>query len=189
MNLKLITPATTEPVTLTEAKSHLRITDSNNDTYITAIIKPARIKCENLTGRSLAPQTFELILDNFPYEKIEIPMPPVTTLSSIKYKDSDGIETEWTSSEYIFYDSEPAVIVPAYGYSWPSFTPYPMGAVKVRYVAGHTAANIPVPVKQAILLLIGHLFENREAVISGNELKEIPLGINSLLFDYKIWSL
>jgi len=191
MNLKLITAATTEPVSLIEAKAHLRVTDSNSDTLISSLIKTARQHCENFTGRALASQTFELIMDSFP-SVIELPMPPVTSLIAtdcgIKYKDSDGVETTLASTEYIFYDSEPAVIVNAYGKSWPTFIPYPIGAVKVRYVAGYTT-NIPEPIKQAIMLLVGHLYENREAINIGNIINEVPFGVTTLLFPYRIWSL
>jgi uncharacterized phiE125 gp8 family phage protein len=144
------------------------------------------MKCENHTGRALASQTFELTLDSFPYDKIEIPMAPVTSLTSIKYKDSDNVETTLASSEYIFYDSEPAVIIPAYGKSFPSYIPYPIGSVKIRYVAGYTT-NIPEPIKQAMLLLIGHLFENREAINIGNIVNKLPHGFEALLWDYIVW--
>ena len=192
MNLKIITAPTVEPVTLTEAKLHLRVTSTADDTLITGLIKTARQQAENFTGRSLASATFELVMDSFPYQ-IELPMPPVESITSIKYKDSDGIETTWSSSEYIFYNSEPAIITLAYGKSYPTFTPYPIGAVKIRYVAGYeTGATdpnflIPEEYKQAMLLLIGHLYEHREEV-TDEVLKNIPDGVQSLLFPSKIWS-
>lgn len=192
MNLKLITAAITEPVSLAEAKAHLRVTTPNDNTLIGNLIKAARQEVENYTNRALASQTFELIIDNFPKNKIVLPMPPIESIAWIKYKDCDGIETTMPSADYIFYNSEPAIIVPDYGISWPSFNPYPVGAVEIRFVAGYkTTGNnasliIPEPIRQALLLIIGHLYENREAVVEGNKIK-IPMGAEYLLYPYRVW--
>ena len=193
MNLKITTAPTVEPLTLTEAKAHLRVTSTADDTLITGLIKTARQQAENFTGRSLASATFELVMDSFPYQ-IELPMPPVESITSIKYKDSDGIETTWSSSEYIFYNSEPAIITLAYGKSYPTFTPYPIGAIKIRFVAGYRAASedpnlhIPEAIKQALLLIIGTLYENRENIIIGQTIAKIPLSAEALLYPYRVWS-
>lgn len=196
MNLKIITPATTEPVSLAEAKLHLRVTADTDNTLITNLIKTARQHAENYAGRALASQTLELVLDNFPCcyvdnspcGYIELPMPPVTSVTSVKYKNSDGIEATWDTAEYIFYDKEPAIITLAFNKSWPSFTPYPAGAVKVRYVAGYTT-NIPEPIRQAMLLLIATLYENREDIIVGQPAVKLPFGVQALLYPYKIFTL
>ena len=146
MDLKTITPVSTEAVTLTEAKSHLRIDGTAEDTYITSLITVAREYCETQTRRALASQTLELILDDFPNDYIELPKSPVQSITSIKYKNSDSVETTLTS--YISdLDKVPALIMPEYGDSFPSFTPYPSGAIRIRYVAGHTT-DIPKSIKQ-----------------------------------------
>lgn len=193
MNLKIITAPTIEPVTLTEAKAHLRVTGTDSDTLITSLIVAARQHCEAITCRALASATFELILDDFT-DKIVLPMSPVESVTSIKYTDSDSIETTLMDTEYILYTSEPAVIVPDYDVSWPSFTEFPLGAVKIRYVAGYRAAStdanlhIPEAIKQAILLVIGHLYENRQEYIIGQTIAKIPLAAEALLTPYRIWS-
>lgn len=194
MNLKIITAPTIEPLTLTEAKAHLRVTSTADDTLITTLIKVARQQCENFTGRALASATFELIMDSFPNGNIELPMTPVESVTSIKYKDSDNVETTWSSAEYIFYNSEPAVINLAYNKSYPTFTPYPIGAVKIRFVAGYklsgTDASLIIPevIKQALLLQISTLYENRENIIIGQTVAEMTFGTKSLLYPYKIFS-
>ncbi len=194
MNLKLITAATIEPVSLTEAKAHLRVTSTDEDTLIGIIIKAARQSAESMTRRSLASQVFELSLDDFPEEEIVLPMPPVESITSIKYKDSDGVETTWDSSKYVFYNSEPAKIIPVYGEVFPSFTPYPAGAVKIRFTAGYKTSGtdisliIPEAIKQALLLLIGSFYENREDLLSkGHIPKSLPFGVDALLYPYRIW--
>ncbi|HAS91524.1 MAG TPA: hypothetical protein DCS12_04545 [Clostridiales bacterium] len=194
MNLKLITAATIEPVSLMEAKAHLRVTSTDEDTLIGIIIKAARQSAESMTRRSLASQVFELSLDDFPEEEIVLPMPPVESITSIKYKDSDGVETTWDSSKYVFYNSEPAKIIPVYGEVFPSFTPYPAGAVKIRFTAGYKTSGtdisliIPEAIKQALLLLIGSFYENREDLLSkGHIPKSLPFGVDALLYPYRIW--
>jgi uncharacterized phiE125 gp8 family phage protein len=193
MNLKIITAPITEPVSLAEAKLHLRVTTDTDNTLITSLISAARIHCENITNRALASATFELVMDTFP-EKIVLPMSPVESITSIKYTDSDGIETTLAATEYILYTSEPAVVIPDYDVSWPSFTEYPLGAVKVRYVAGYRAAStdaslhIPEAIKQAILLIISTLYENRENIVIGQTIANIPMGAEALLQPFRIWS-
>ncbi len=194
MNLKLITAATTEPISIAEAKDHLRVTSADEDALIGAIIKSVRQIAESITRRSLASQVFEIALDDFPEEEIILPMPPVESITSVKYKNSDGVETTWESSKYIFYNSEPAKIIPAYGEVFPSFTPYPAGAVKVRFTAGYKTGGtdasliIPEAIKQALLLLIGSFYENREDLLSkGHIPKSLPFGVEALLFPYRIW--
>lgn len=192
MNLKIITAPTVEPISLIVAKSHLRVINTADDTLIASKIITARHHCENILHRALASTTFELIMGNFPCNKIVLPMPPVESVTSIKYKDCDSIETTMPTADYIFYNSEPAIIVPDYGISWPSFTPYPVGAVKIRFIAGYKTSGsdasliIPEEYKQAMLLLIGHLYEHREEV-SEEVLKNIPTGIDSLLYPTRIW--
>lgn len=193
MIIKIITAPTEELISLEDAKKHLRVTSSDEDSIITSIIKVAREVAENFTRRALASQTLEYIIDKFPEKVITLPMPPVESITSIKYKNSSGVETTWDSSKYIFLDSEPAKIVPAYGEIFPSFTPYPIGAVRIRYVTGYKAegdANIIIPeaIKQALFLLIGHYFENREILLErGHIPKTIPFSAEALLYSYKIW--
>lgn len=197
MNLKIITAPVSEPVTLEEAKSHLKVTSGDEDTLIENLITTARQYSENFTRRALASAVFELVLDNFPSgsnEAIVLPRPPLEEVASIRYKDSDGNETVWGSENYIVYSSEPAEIYPAYGVYYPNFTPYPKGAVKVRYTAGYRTSGddpnliIPKAIKQAMLLIIGDWYENREALLSkGHIPKTIPFGVEALLTPYRIF--
>ena len=188
MQLKTITAVSTEPVTLSEVKAHLRVDSILDDTLITSLITVAREYIENFTKRALATQTLELILDSFPNaEYIDLPLSPLQSVTSVKYKDSSGNETTLGSSGYIVNtDFLPGKIILAYGCSWPTFTPYPTGAIRIKYVAGHETNNpVPISIKQAMLLLIGHLYENREAT-NIKELKEVPFAVNALLYPYKI---
>lgn len=190
MSVKLITAPATEPVSLAEAKTHLRVTSSDDDTLITALIAAARDAVEHELQRSLITQTWEKALDMFP-DAIELPHPPVQSITSLKYLDVDGVEQTLSSASYTLdtaSDSAPAWLTPAYGYGWPD-TYEEVNAVKVRYVAGWADATaVPQPIKQWMLLNIGHWYENRESVNIGNITSTLPF-VNSLLDRYRIWSL
>ena len=196
MNLKRITAPTTEPLSLTEVKAHLRITHSDEDTLITSLIKVARQQAESITHRSIASAVYEFTIDDFPSDEIVLPMPPVESVTSIIYKDKDSVETTWASDEWIFYNSEPAKIIPAYGKDFPSFTPYPIGAVKIRYTAGYKTTStdadliIPEEIKQALRLLVADYYEFREDLLSkGHIPKTVPFGVIALLSPYRVWSM
>lgn len=190
MPLVLQTAPTTEPVTTAEAKTHLRVTTSDDDTYIGTLITVARRHVETITGRALINQTWDYFLDNFPPgDKIVIPLPRLSSVTSVKYTDKDNVQTTLAASKYIVdTNNEPGQIVLAYGESWPTFTQKPINAVEIRFVAGYGsgAANVPEGIKQAMLLLIAHWYENREPVNIGNIVTEIPETINALLWPYRI---
>ncbi len=186
MALRRITDAATEPVTLSEAKAHLRVTASDEDALITALITAARTTCENEIRRSLITQTWELTLDQFP-DAIELPYPPIIGITSVEYIDAtSGTETTLSSASYTLdAKSEPGWLVPAYGYNWPS-TRDEINAVTVTYTAGYgNAAAVPEAIKGWIKLMVGHLCENREAVVVGASVAKLPFAAG-LLDPYRV---
>lgn len=189
MKYSVITPVSTEPITTTEAKLHIRMTsgETAEDNELVIFISAAREYCEGVTGRALATQTLELYLDRFPYGEIELPKAPLQSVTSVKYKDSAGVETTMTANTDYIVDTESEIgrIVLPYGLLWPSFTAYTVNPIKIRFVAGYEATNpIPKSIKQAMLLLIGHWYANREAV--GTVGGEIEFAVKALLSMYRI---
>ena len=191
MNYKIITPITNEPIALVEAKLHIRVSmdDTAEDSLIEGFITAAREYVENYARRALALQTVEAYLPKFPCsDRIELPRPPLQNVLSVSYKNSAGIETTMTANVDYLVDTEngAGVVVLPYGKNWPSYTPYPVNSVKIRYIAGYTYSNlIPKSIKQAMFLLIGHWYENREAVVIGSTTKEIEFAVKALLGMYK----
>ncbi len=166
MTLRLITAPTTEPVSSTEAKLHLKVDDTADDNLISALIKAARMLCEAFQGRGYITQTWELTLDAFPESPFELPPAPLASVVSIKYTDSGGTEYTMDPGDYVIDTSaEPGRVALADGVSWPSVDLYPVGGVKIRYTVG--GASAPANVKQAILLTIGGWYEDRQV---GNDL-------------------
>jgi uncharacterized phiE125 gp8 family phage protein len=188
MGLKLITPVAQEPVTLAEARAQCRVTDTNEDSLISIYIQAARQYCEQYTQRAIGPQTFELALDAFPDGPIELPMSPATSITSVKYADVNGVEQTLSTSGYVLDDySHLSWCVSAYGSEWPVALDA-ANAVKVRYVAGTT--TIDPTVRVAMLLLIGHMFEERSAVMEvRGSMIELPLGVKSLLDTNRTWTI
>lgn len=183
---------TVEPVTRAEAKAHLRVDVTDEDTLIDTLITTAREHAEALTERQFITATYTLKLDAFNglYGCIELPRPLLIGVSSITYSDSDDATQTLSSSLYqVDSSSEPARIIPAYGETWPDTRPK-MNAVTITFTAGYgaTAASVPTPLKQAILLLVAHWFENREPVNIGNIVSPIPFTVSALLGPFRIGS-
>lgn len=180
MAWQITTQPTGEPVTLEEAKLHLRVDTDADDALITALIKAARQWCEDFQNRSYITQTITWKLDEFPEEFI-VPRPKLQSVASIKYIDTNGTEQTLDGSYYdVDIYSEPARISLAYGKSWPALRG-DINSVEVIYNAGYgDADSVPDRIKAAIKLFIAHLYENRENV-SLAKYEEMPLGVESLL--------
>jgi uncharacterized phiE125 gp8 family phage protein len=187
MALKLYTAPAAEPVTLTEAKAHLRVEHTSDDTLITALIVAARTHAEAFTRRAFVTQTWDYFADAFPEDDgaILLPLPKVQSVSSISYVDDNGTTQVWSSSNYLVdVESEPARVTPAYDVSWPT-TREQINAVTIRFIAGYgNAAAVPQAIKQAMLLIIGHLYEHREAV-SDFEVFAVPQAAEYLLWPHR----
>ena len=164
MNPKRITTPT-EPVTLAEAKLHLRgVDDTAEDALITALISAARETCEDRIEGTIPVTGWRLTLDAFP-DAIKLPRGPVASVESVKYLDAAG-----------------GYIVPAYGKSWPD-TRGQINAVTVEYTAGSAAA--PHALKAWMLLAIGEMFANREA---SAERPAVAHGFADRLLDpFRVW--
>jgi uncharacterized phiE125 gp8 family phage protein len=189
MSLKLNTAPTVEPISLDEVKLHLRtdVDDPLEDTLLESLIKSAREFCEGFQHRSLITQTWELWLDAWPDEDyIKIPLPPLQSVSSVKYYDTDDTEHTFSSDDYfVDSDSEPGRVALNYSEVWPTTTLRPVNGICVTFVAGYgdAALDVPQKVRQAMLLLISHWYENREPIaLTGAVPKEVPFSVEALLW-------
>lgn len=187
--LRIVTQPSIEPVSLTEAKLHCRI-DVNDDDWITAsLIRTARAYAEQVTRRGLLTQTWDLYLDDWPEDdRIVLPRPPLQSVTHVKYTTSAGVLTTFSSASYtVGVASEPGRLVLNDGYSWPTDTLQVVDGITVRFVAGWTSsADVPMPIRQAILMTIGHWYENRESTTLGAVSREVPYGVDALLWPYRV---
>jgi uncharacterized phiE125 gp8 family phage protein len=167
-------------ITTAQSKEHLRITHSNEDTYIEAITLAASEWCEDFQNKVYVQREVVDYLDSFPTE-IRPVRSPLVSVTTIQYYDTDGTLQTLANTVYdVGTFKEPGRISLKYNQSWPD-TRSIINAVVITYQAGYAArANIPEEIKHAVKLLVGHLYENREAVSSLN-FSEVPIGVKSLL--------
>lgn len=180
--ITVVTAPTIRPITLAEAKDHLRVTGDVDDAYIESLIDVAVAKVELDTHRALLTQTLRLTLDAFPCGPLKFPRPPIQSISTISYVDGDGASQSLSSADYLLdIYSEPGRLSPVYGESWPT-TRCQQNAVTIQFIAGWTLSNLPATVKQLCNLWVSHFFENREPVAFGAAVNEIPHAMRALTY-------
>jgi len=190
MGLRLVTPPAEEPVSLTEAKAHLRVDGSDDDDLITGLVKAARAYIEEHCRRALVTQTWDLELDAWPSGRvIYIPRPRLQSVMSISYTDANGVTAEVSAGDYIVDSaSEPGRVVLRSSANWPVAELQAAAGVVVRFVAGYGAAgDVPQPIKQAMLLLTGHWYENRETIVVGTVQARLEFTVAALVGPYRVW--
>ena len=184
MPLTVTTAPTVEPLSTAEAKTHLRVDHANDDTYIASLVAAARVDTETATRRTLVNTTYTLTLDAFPgyQDYIELPAPPLSSVTSVYYIDQDGVSTLWANTNYTVVTSGlPGSISLAYGKSWPNVRSQ-RDAITIVYVGGYgaTASTVPEMVRHSVRLKVAHWYENREAVMVGVSSADLPIGIKRL---------
>lgn len=194
MPLVPLSPPDTDPVTLAEVKLHIHVDHAEEDTRIAGFIGTAVAKLDGRTGllgRCLIAQSWRLVLDRFPAE-IALPLPPCISVDRIAYETAAGAEVDIEADNYRVTGLgtlDGARIRPARGRSWPS-TDQP-GSVFVEFTAGfgENAFDVPEPLRTAIAMHVGHLYEHRESVVLGSGfITETPHGYEDLIRDYRAWS-
>lgn len=184
MRLRLVLAASVLPVTLVEAKASLRVDVATDDTLITSHITTATAQLDGrdgILGRAIVTQTWELVLAAFPAHEITIPLPPLQSITSIKYQDSANVETTLASTSYVIdKTSEPALIYPVT--TWPSTYSTP-NAVVIQFIAGYGAAGaVPEPIKSAIKLRVQSLYDN----LKPEDYAGVDRAHSALIFPYRL---
>nr|WP_315235056.1 head-tail connector protein [uncultured Limnohabitans sp.] len=204
MPIQLITPPAAEPVSLAEAKLHLRVDFDEDDALIQALISAARQAAEMLTQRQLVTARWRMVLDSFPGPSlmgvpagqtftlpghaILMPKSPLQSVVEIRYLDMAGVSQVMPSAHYTVDKAcEPARITPVFGQIWPVALPQ-IGAVSVTFDAGYgSAADVPEGLKSWIKLRLGSLYAHREEVASMARGRIDPLPfVDGLLDPYKV---
>lgn len=206
MALKLVAAPANDPVSLDEAKAHLRVDFEDDDTLIAAFVSASTRFVDGpkgFLGRALIDQTWDLYLDEFPCYRyrnphprhgwrhdhpIEIPLPPLIQVLGIFYIDGNGDEQEVPTSSYVVDPaSEPGRVALVSGASWPTAA-CRINAVRIRFRAGYIDGsnspptdNVPATIKAAILLHVGDLYANRETQVIGQTVVTLPWAAEQLL--------
>jgi len=188
MAIDIVTPAASEPITLTEAKNFLRVDHSNDDTLISALITSARQLCEEYTRRILVTTTIDEYYDKFPTNRFEnlsnliyLSRGPVSSITSLKYVNEIGSEVTISSSLYITdLISEPARVQSVSGWFAAAGV---VNQVIVRYVVGTGVSSIPKPLIQGMMLVISDLYDQRN-----DRVKQLPTASEYLWNPYRIFT-
>jgi len=186
-----VQPAT-EPITTAEAKAHLRVDFSDEDTYIDTLISTARKYCEQYCNRVFITQTWRQNEDCF-MNPIRLKVNPVVSLTSLKYYDTNETQQTLTDSSANFqkdFNSDVAKIHEGLTNAFPSIGDT-INPIEIITVCGYGAASdVPEDIKHAIKLMVSHLYENREmvnVVIGGLAMQiEMPNVVKNLLNPYRI---
>jgi uncharacterized phiE125 gp8 family phage protein len=190
MALKIDTAPALTPVTLAEAKSHLRVTGTDENDIITNMIDSATYWAESYTGYKLLDQKWIYYLDKFPVGDIVVPFPPLIAVTYVKYYNSSDVLTTLTEDTDYRVDikSIPGRIEVIN--SWPGSYDK-VNAVEIKFQCGYAAASgIEEDIRSAILMRIGDLYENRQSsYVSTGPLSAIDgtLTAKSLLDFYRIF--
>ena len=204
MPLQLITPASQEPVSILEARQHLRVDFDDDDALISALISVATQAAQTLTGRQFITARWKLVLDSFPGPSlmgvpagvpftlpghaILLPKGPVQGVVTITYLDMAGVLQTMPAANYAQdLSCEPARITPVFGQIWPIPLPQ-IGAVSVTFDAGYGAPEqVPEGIKSWIKLRVGSLYAHREdvAALSRGRIEPLPF-LDGLLDPYRM---
>lgn len=162
--LTLITPPALEPVTLAEAKAHLRVDTAQDDTLITALIVAARHSAENWLGRALLTQTWRLLEDAPPDGRfLELPRAPLLSVTHVKsYDDADTATTFPTGAYFVDTARQPGRIVLRVSATWPTVLRTANG-FEVQFAAGYgpAASDVPAAIRQGLLIHLSSLYASR----------------------------
>lgn len=189
--LRIVTPPTAEPISLAEAKAHCRIYGSDDDGLIAGYIMAARSIVERAYNLALITQTWDMTLPCWPDPcgHFLLGLSPVQSVTSIKYYDTANVQQTLSATAYDFDGAqEPARVTLAFGYVWPMHY-VRLAPIAIRFVAGYGSqpGSVPEPIRLALLLLVGHFYENREAVLVGQTAADLPFGVDALLSPYRVF--
>lgn len=185
MNYNRLTFPTAENslITLQDVKNHLRIRHDAEDALIQTYLDTAIFHYEDFTGRIVNLAEFKCTLDSFPHrgKAIEIMRYPVKEIKEIKYVDTYGVDQVLALSDCRIDYSEPARLAPAIGKTW-SLTAPVIGAVTIKFDCGYVdATKLRPSARQAILMMAGHFYNNRESVVVGRVTNEVPQSARLLM--------
>mgnify|MGYP003121656038 FL=1 len=182
-------PASTA-ISLAEAKAFLRIDSDydDDDNYITSLINVATGVVEEFTRRRLITQTYNIFFDEFP-PYIDLQVGEVASVTHVKYFDTDNTEQTLATSEYdVDTKIRPGRIYQSNDGDFPNTYDKP-NAVEVEFIVGGDASDIPSPIVQAIYIIVGRYYENRQDVVLGTQVQELPLMVEHLLTPYRLLEL
>ena len=178
----------TEPLSLTEVKSYLRLADTftDDDMVISTLISAAREQAEILQNRDLVRKQWDLHYDYWPEYRIRL-RAPVVSVDLIQYKDLAGVTTTMHENTDYTVDmaKQPAIVTPPWNMSWPAYTPWPSSSILIRFTSGYDPSapywvETGSKVKIGMMMLISAWYNQRLPYHPG-VVSELPFAVTSCL--------
>lgn len=192
MSWQITTEPATEPITLVEAKAHLRVDFSDEDDYIDTLIVSARRYCEAYCNRVFITQTWRQNLSEW-VNPIQLKVNPVISVTSLKYYDTNEAQQTITDNANNYQkdlNSDVAKIYEGLVNTFPAIGST-INPIEIITVCGYgAAADVPDDIKHAIKFMVSYFYENREGVnvplnSAASDIKP-PTAVKSLLTRYRI---
>ena len=187
MALVMTSGPASEPVTVAEAKAHMRIDGTVEDVLIASLIVTSRLHVEAALDLALINQSWTLILDRWPPgPEVDIPLAPLQAVNAVKVKNSAGVPSTVSPTNYLVdLASKPPRIV--WNNAARADPGVPAGGIEIEFAAGFgaSAANVPAPLKHAVLMLTAHWYEHRDANEIGASAARIPDAISDLIQPFR----
>ena len=186
MALVLTSGPAEEPVTVSEAKAHLRIDGSDEDILIASLILTSRLHVEAALGLALLTQSWRLTLDRWPQDGVRFPLRPIQSITSVIARASDGAPSTVPADHYTLDGQALRPRLVARGGNWPA-PGQRINGIEIAFSAGigDDPEDIPQPIRHAILLLVAHWYEHRDPLEIGSAAAAIPAAVSDLLGPYR----
>ncbi|MCL4766442.1 MAG: head-tail connector protein [Hyphomicrobiaceae bacterium] len=187
MGLVLTAAPAVEPITVDEAKAHLRIDHGEEDALLASLIATSRLQIEAAVGIALITQSWSWRLDAWPDPSaVALPMRPVQSVDAVRIMAADG-SIEALSPEQFLVDGaslQPRLLSTSGAWSLPGARAL---GIEIAFTAGFggAASDVPPPIRQALLILVAHWYEHREAAGVGEAAARIPDPVSALLTPYR----
>jgi len=187
MSLAMTSPPASEPVTVADAKAHLRIDGSEEDVLIASLLLTSRLHIETALSLALVTQSWTLKLDCWPPGRdVELPLSPLRSVDEVRIKDASGVAVVVSAESYLVdLAARPARLV------WNNVTPpiprVAVNGIEIDLTAGFGADgdSVPAPLKHAILMLAAHWYEHRDPQEIGGEGARIPDAVGELINPFR----
>ncbi|MEQ8825474.1 MAG: head-tail connector protein [Filomicrobium sp.] len=188
MSLTMLAAPALEPLSVEEAKEHLRVDGTSEDTLISSLIMTSRLHIEAALGLALITQTWRQTLDRWPKDgEVKLPLRPLQSVSEVRVHDGKGGSAVVPTTDYIVDAAgQPGRIVPT-GVGWP-LPGQKAAGIEIAFASGYgsEAVDVPAPIRQALLLLVAHWYEHRDPVEIGGANVAIPAAVSRLLKPYRL---
>lgn len=187
MSLVMTSPPAVEPVTVTEAKAHMRIDTDAEDILIGSLVLTSRLHIETALSLALITQSWKFTLDRWPKSReIELPLAPLRSVGSVHVIDASGNATTVSDQSYLVdLASRPPRLI--WNNSVPPLPGRAAKGIEIDLTAGFgdSAASVPAPLKHAILMLTAHWYEHRDPREIGQDGARIPDAVSDLIAPFR----